>query len=127
MSLRRLLLSVTAFTMLAAPAAYAEIQVADEVDAVLVLARDKAGLLERQPSDTVFGIDKPLIETPRSASLVSDLTLERFGIETLDGVSTVSPGTHTASFYGVPGALNIRGTLAENYFRGFKRVENRGT
>jgi iron complex outermembrane receptor protein len=27
----------------------------------------------------------------------------------------------------VPGALNIRGTLAENYFRGFKRVENRGT
>jgi len=127
MSLRCLLLSVTAFTMLAAPAAYAEIQVADEVDAVLVLARDKAGLLERQPSDTVFGIDKPLIETPRSASLVSDLTLERFGIETLDGVSTVSPGTHTASFYGVPGALNIRGTLAENYFRGFKRVENRGT
>ena len=127
MSLRRLLLSVTAFTMLVATAAHAETQVADQVDAVLVLARDKAGLLERQPSNTVFGIDKPLIETPRSASLVSDLTLERFGIETLDGVSAVSPGTHTASFYGVPGALNIRGTLAENYFRGFKRVENRGT
>lgn len=127
MSFRRLLFSVTALSMLAATGAVAETQVADEVDAVLVLARDKAGLLERQPSDTVFGIDKPLIETPRSASLVSDLTLERFGIETLDGVSTVSPGTHTASFYGVPGALNIRGTLAENYFRGFKRVENRGT
>jgi iron complex outermembrane receptor protein len=75
----------------------------------------------------VFGIAKPLIETPRSASLVSDTTLERYGIETLDGVTKVSPGTHTASFYGVPGALNIRGTLAENYFRGFKRVENRGT
>lgn len=131
MSSRRVLLSASvltfAFAGVAASGVRAEVQVADEVDAVLVVARDKAGLLEKQPSNTVFGIDKPLIETPRSASLVSDLTLERFGIETLDGISAVSPGTHTASFYGVPGALNIRGTLAENYFRGFKRVENRGT
>lgn len=131
MSFRHLLLSVTAFTLLAGTAAHAQVrpdaQGEDSVDSVLVLARDKAGLLEKQPSNTVFGIDKPLIETPRSASLVSDLTLERFGVETLDGLSAVSPGTHTASFYGVPGSLNIRGTLAENYFRGFKRVENRGT
>jgi iron complex outermembrane receptor protein len=127
MSFRRLLLSASLLSLAVAGGAHAEEQVADQVDTVLVLARDKAGLLERQPSNTVFGLDKPLIETPRSASLVSDLTLERFGIETLDGVSAVSPGTHTASFYGVPGALNIRGTLAENYFRGFKRVENRGT
>jgi iron complex outermembrane receptor protein len=97
------------------------------VDEIVVKARDKAGLLEKQPSNTVFGIDKPLIETPRSASFVSDLTLTRYGIETIDGLTAVSPGTYTASFYGVPGALNIRGTLAENYFRGFKRIENRGT
>ena len=99
----------------------------DTVDEVLVLARDKAGLLEKQPNDTVFGIDKSLLETPRSASFASDLTLERYGIETVDGLTAVSPGTYTASFYGVPGALNVRGTLAENYFRGFKRIENRGT
>ncbi|MFZ0266109.1 TonB-dependent siderophore receptor [Caulobacter sp.] len=100
---------------------------AEAVDEVIVLARDKAGLLEKQPSTTVFGLEKSLLETPRSASFVSDTTLERFGIETIDGLTAVSPGTYTASFYGVPGALNIRGTLAENYFRGFKRVENRGT
>jgi iron complex outermembrane receptor protein len=99
----------------------------DTVDEVVVKARDKAGLLEKQPSNTVFGIDKPLLETPRSASFVSDVTLQRYGIETIDGLTAVSPGTYTASFYGVPGALNIRGTLAENYFRGFKRIENRGT
>ncbi|WP_421738336.1 TonB-dependent siderophore receptor [Caulobacter sp.] len=101
--------------------------VADTVDEVVVKARDKAGLLEKQPSNTVFGIDKPLLETPRSASFVSDVTLQRYGIESIDGLTAVSPGTYTASFYGVPGALNIRGTLAENYFRGFKRIENRGT
>ena len=99
----------------------------DAVDEVVVQARDKAGLLEKQPSTTVFGLEKSLLETPRSASFVSDTTLRRFGIQTIDGLTAVSPGTYTASFYGVPGALNIRGTLAENYFRGFKRVENRGT
>ncbi len=99
----------------------------DAVDEIVVKARDKAGLIEKQPNNTVFGLDKPLIETPRSASFVSDLTLQRYGIETIDGLTAVSPGTYTASFYGVPGSLNIRGTLAENYFRGFKRVENRGT
>ena len=49
----------------------------DTVDEVVVKARDKAGLLEKQPSNTVFGIDKPLLETPRSASFVSDVTLQR--------------------------------------------------
>ncbi len=95
------------------------------VDEIVVKARDKAGLIETRPNNTVFGIDKPLLETPRSASFVSDTTLQRYGIETIDGLTAVSPGTYTASFYGVPGALNIRGTLAENYFRGFKRIENR--
>ncbi|WP_426011847.1 TonB-dependent siderophore receptor [Caulobacter sp. DWR2-3-1b2] len=97
------------------------------VDEIIVKARDKAGLLETRPNNTVFGLDKPLLETPRSASFVSDTTLQRYGIQTIDGLTKVSPGAYTASFYGVPGALNIRGTLAENYFRGFKRIENRGT
>jgi iron complex outermembrane receptor protein len=117
-----LALSSVAFAADTAPA-----DTSTAVDEIVVKARDKAGLLEKQPSNTVFGIDKPLLETPRSASFVSDLTLARYGIETIDGLTAVSPGTYTASFYGVPGALNIRGTLAENYFRGFKRIENRGT
>ncbi len=124
---RLVLASASLLALSLASAVHAEDQVADQVDAVVIVARDKAGLLEKQPSQTVFGIAKPLIETPRSASLVSDLTLERYGVLTLDEATKVAPGTHTASFYGVPGALNIRGTLAENYFRGFKRVENRGT
>ena len=97
------------------------------VEGVTVTARDPAGLLERQPSDAVFGLAKPLLETPRSASFVSAATLDRYGVRALDDLVAVSPGTFTDSYYGVPGSLNLRGTLAENYFRGFKRVENRGT
>jgi iron complex outermembrane receptor protein len=100
---------------------------AQAVDEIVVTARDRAGLLEREPSDTVFGLTRPLIETARSASFISDQTLDRFGVETVDRLTAVSPGTYTASFFGVPGAVNVRGTLAETYFRGFKRIENRGT
>jgi iron complex outermembrane receptor protein len=96
-------------------------------DAEVVVTADRAGLLERRPNDTVMGLNKPLLETPRSASFVSDITLERYGIQTIDKLTEVSPGTYTASYYGVPGSLNIRGTLAENYFKGFKRIEDRGT
>jgi len=78
---------------------------ADQVQEVIVTA-DKVGLIEKKPTSTVFGLDKSLLETPRSATFVSDTTLER---------------------YGVSGSLNVRGTLAEDYFEGFKRVENRGT
>ncbi len=110
------------FVLLLASAAKAQ-----TVDTVVVSARDQAGLLERLPSDTVLGIAKPLIDTARSASFVSNQTLSRYGVQSVDGLGAVTPGAYTASFFGVPGALNVRGTLAETYFRGFKRIENRGT
>lgn len=93
----------------------------------IVVTADRAGLLERRPNDLLLGLSKALINTPRSASFVSATTLDRYGILTLDKLAAVSPSTYTASFYGVAGSVDIRGTLAENYFRGFKRIENRGT
>ncbi|ABS62612.1 TonB-dependent receptor plug [Parvibaculum lavamentivorans DS-1] len=93
----------------------------------VVSERDKAGLLEQQPSDLLFGMKKPLLETPRSATFVSEETLSTYGVTTVDDLAAVSPGTFTSSFYGVEGALNVRGLLAETYFHGFKRIENRGT
>ena len=110
----------------AAAGAAAAAPAASTVSEVVVTA-DKVGLLEKKPSSTVFGLDKPLLDTPRSATFVSDVTMERYGITTIDQLVEISPSSYTASFYGVPGSLNIRGTLAEDYFEGFKRVENRGT
>jgi len=94
---------------------------------VVISERDKAGLLEKQPSNLLLGIEKPLLETPRSATFVSDETMAAYGVTTVDDLAAVSPGTFTSSFYGVEGALNVRGLLAETYFHGFKRIENRGT
>ncbi len=93
----------------------------------VVIVSDRVGLLEKSSSESVFGMGKSLLETPRSATLVSDLTLERYGIEEVDDLIAIAPGTFTGSYYGVKGAVNARGTLAESYFNGFKRIENRGT
>jgi iron complex outermembrane receptor protein len=93
----------------------------------LVVTADKVGLLEKRPNNTVFGLDKPLVDTPRSASLISALTIQRYGVDSINKLVTIAPGTFTASFYGVAGSLNIRGTYAENYFQGFKLIENLGT
>jgi len=93
----------------------------------VIVTADKAGLLERRPTTTVFGLRKALIDTPRAASLVSDTTIQRYGIQTVNDLVAISPSSYTASFYGVPGSLDVRGTLADNYFLGFKLIENRGT
>lgn len=110
-----------------APAATASAASVDQSVSEIVVTADKAGLLERRPSTTVLGLNKPLLDTARSATLISDTTIERYGIKTIDNLVAIAPGTFTASFYGVPGSLNIRGTYAENYFQGFKLIENLGT
>jgi iron complex outermembrane receptor protein len=97
-----------------------------DVETVIVTG-DRVHLVELQADETALGIAKPLVETPRAITAVSDTTLERYGVTGVDTLSAITPSAYTASYYGVEGAVNLRGTLAESYFRGFKRVEDRGT
>jgi iron complex outermembrane receptor protein len=99
---------------------------AQGVESVTVTS-DPVHLLQTHANDTAFGLDKPLIETPRAVTLVSDTTVARYGITGVNDLTAITPSAYTASYYGVEGTVSLRGTLAENYFRGFKRAENRGT
>lgn len=99
---------------------------AQGVEAITVEG-DPVHLLETRANAAAFGLDKPLIETPRAVTLVSDATLARYGVTGVNDLTAITPSAYTASYYGVEGAVSLRGTLAENYFRGFKRAENRGT
>ena len=38
----------------------------------------------------------------------------------------LTPGAFTSSFFGIKGAMDIRGEPADNYFRGFRRIANPG-
>src|SRR5215469_13613256 len=115
MSFRR---AIFLLLLLSAPAAAQE---------TVVVTGDAVHLIDTAPDDTAFGIAKPLLETPRAITVVSDTTLERYGVQGVDDLTAITPNAYTASFYGVEGAVNLRGTLAESYFDGFKRAENRGT
>ncbi len=78
------------------------------------------------PSNSIFGIETPLAETPRSISVVPAEMMARYDIRTVNDLVTASPGSFTGSYFGVPGALFIRGEAGDNFYRGFRRVENRG-
>ncbi|MEM9170374.1 MAG: TonB-dependent receptor [Pseudomonadota bacterium] len=94
-------------------------------DEIIVVA-DPAGLLEDRPTDVVFGLDRAAFDTPRSVSIISDTTVQRYAIEDIDDFITIAPGTFGGSFFGVPGSISIRGGISESYFRGFRRVINNG-
>lgn len=120
------LLSCTALTSTAwaQDAAPAPADAPDQ-DAEIVVT----GALEALPLKNVgsiFGFNKTLLETPRSASTISSEQIERFGITNIYDLVAQSPGTFTNSFFGVGGALDIRGTPGEVYFRGVRRLDNPG-
>jgi iron complex outermembrane receptor protein len=78
------------------------------------------------PTQTIFGFDEKLEEIPRSISTADQETLLRYDVKTVNDIVTVSSGTFTGSYFGIPGSVFIRGDIGDNFFRGFRRVENRG-
>ena len=100
---------------------------ADESERLEVLI--VTGHLDSLPGDNVrslTGFEKPLTETPRSASTVSAEWMTRFNVRDIDGLIALVPGSFTQSFFGVAGSLDIRGTSGEVYFRGVRRLDNAG-
>ena len=84
------------------------------------------GSLPGDAVETVFGFNKSLLETPRSASTVTDEMMDRFNMRDIDELIALAPGSFTQSFFGVAGSLDIRGTPGETYFRGVRRLDNPG-
>jgi iron complex outermembrane receptor protein len=75
---------------------------------------------------SIFGFDKTLVDTPRSASTISKEQMDRFGITQIYDLVAQTPGTFTSSFFGTGGALDIRGAPSDVYFRGMLRLDNPG-
>ncbi|MBB3062890.1 TonB-dependent siderophore receptor [Microbulbifer rhizosphaerae] len=88
--------------------------------------QDDLGLLPTEPVESVFGFGKTILETPRAVSSISADMIEAFNISDIDDLVVVSPGAFTQSFFGVAGALDVRGTAGEVYFRGMRRLDNPG-
>ena len=108
-------------TGVAGPAVAQEEQALDEI-----VVEGSLNSLPTQDVGSVFGLDKTLLETPRSASTISADQIARFDIRDIDELVTLSPGVFTQSFFGVAGSLDVRGTAGETYFRGIRRPDNPG-
>ncbi|MFT7221572.1 MAG: iron complex outermembrane receptor protein [Candidatus Azotimanducaceae bacterium] len=87
---------------------------------------DDLGILQTEPVDSVFGFGKTILETPRAVTSINIELLEQFNAKGINDLVSFVPGTFTTSFFGVAGSLDIRGTSAENFFRGVKRLNNEG-
>lgn len=115
---------LAAATLLVPPALGEEAADEDEIEVLVV-----TGNLDSLPGaevDTVFGFDRSLLDTPRSASTMSEEMMDRFSMSDIDELIVAAPGTFTQSFFGVAGSLDIRGTIGETYFRGVRRLDNPG-
>jgi iron complex outermembrane receptor protein len=101
--------------------------VAQNQGAVSVEAKsDPFNVVPNAPSGSLFGFEKSIEDTPRSISVADSETLTRYAVRTVNDLVTVAPGTFTGSYFGIPGSVFIRGDIGDNFFRGFRRVENRG-
>ncbi|MCE2391876.1 MAG: TonB-dependent receptor [Proteobacteria bacterium] len=87
---------------------------------------DPFEVLPTGPLDSVFGLNKSVLDTPRSVATVGERMLHLYGVESVDDFATVTPGTHRSSFFGISASPDIRGTIADLYFRGVRRLVNAG-
>jgi iron complex outermembrane recepter protein len=93
---------------------------------VSAAAADVYDVLPTRNSSSVFGTDHSLQETARSVTLIESNLIDLYGIDDVNDFVSITAGTFTGNYFGVPGSLDVRGERADNFFRGFRRVENRG-
>jgi len=89
-------------------------------------AVDIYSVLPDRQSDSVFGTSRALGDTPRSVTLVESALIDLYSIRTVNDFVSITAGSFTGNYFGVPGSLDLRGERADNFFRGFRRIENRG-
>ncbi|MEO0437110.1 MAG: TonB-dependent receptor plug domain-containing protein [Pseudomonadota bacterium] len=106
-----------------APGSFAQ---QDQLEEVIVTAKgDYFGILPKDSSSS-YGLSMELVDTPRSVSMVSEDLVSKFVLRSVDDLVRLTPGAFTSSFFGIKGAMDIRGEPADNYFRGFRRIANPG-
>ena len=83
-------------------------------------------LLPAQPVESSFGFAKTLLDTPRSSSLISGETIERFSLSAVEDLARVVPGVFTTTRFGIQGGIDVRNVPADTYFRGMRRLSLQG-
>ena len=94
--------------------------------AVIEVTADPRRILPTHASESSFGFQKPVVETPRSVSFISEETIDLFGLSAVEDLVRVVPGVFTTTRFGIQGAVDVRSVPADTYFRGMKRLSLQG-
>ena len=95
-------------------------------DLVTYGGEDPSFVMPNQPIEGVLGFSKSILETPRSATVISSEMISDLSISEVSDLSRVAPSTNTTTRWGVQGNIDIRAMTADTYFRGMKRIEPQG-
>jgi outer membrane receptor protein involved in Fe transport len=87
---------------------------------------DPRRVLPNDASPSAFGFSKPLLDTPRAVSFISQETIELFGLSAVEDLVRVVPGTFTTTRFGIQGSVDVRNVPADFYIRGMKRLSLQG-
>jgi outer membrane receptor protein involved in Fe transport len=87
---------------------------------------DPRRVLPNEASTAAFGFSKPLLETPRAVSFISDETIQLFGLSAVEDLVRVVPGTFTTTRFGIQGSVDVRNVPADFFIRGMKRLSLQG-
>ena len=87
---------------------------------------DPRRILPNTASETSFGFHKPLLETPRSVSLISEEAIDLFGLSAVEDLVRMVPGVFTTTRYGIQGAVDVRAVPADMFVRGMRRLSLQG-
>lgn len=119
--------------LLSFPAVYGEEVVSPEAESADVTALsniqvtdDPRRMLPTEPSASSFGFNKPILETPRSVSMVSSEAIDLLGLSAVEDLVQVVPGVFTTTRFGIQGSIDVRNVSADTYFRGMKRLNLQG-
>ncbi len=96
-----------------------------EISEIMVTG-DSANLLANRRSNSSFGFDKSVVETPRSVSVIDSEAIELFGLSAVEDLVQFVPGVFTTTRFGIQGSIDVRNVSADTYFRGMKRVNLQG-
>jgi iron complex outermembrane recepter protein len=87
---------------------------------------DPLGVLPTTPSQSALGFGKPLLDTPRTVSVISSDMIDKMGLSAVEDLVRVVPGVYTLTRYGIQGNVDVRDVPADLFFRGMKRVNMEG-
>jgi len=77
-----------------------------------------------RPSNSVYGIDLPVLDTPRSATIISREQLSQIDIQDARDYSKLTSSAYTESDFGTPAVPSIRGQPGDALVNGMRTAVN---